>query len=96
MTINPITALLEPLEKLIVEHGSATIQEKHIALLKDQLLILKEKLSILATDKDKTDRENEQLKSENQTLNIEIKKLREKFNGAFSFRTDETGFGNYY
>ena len=29
MTKNPIMMLLEPLEKLITEHGSAVIQEKH-------------------------------------------------------------------
>ena len=78
MTLNPITALLEPLEKLITEHGSAAIQEKHIALLREQLAILKEKLSVLATDKEKTDKENEKLKSQIQVLEIENKDLRQK------------------
>ena len=36
--------LFEKLEKLINEHGSAAIQEKHIAFFKDELAMLKKQL----------------------------------------------------
>ena len=72
MTLNPITALLEPLEKLITEHGSAVIQEKHIALLREQLTILKDQLSILGQKLTKLETENETLKSYNQTLQEQV------------------------
>jgi len=75
---NPITALFGPIEKLITEHGSATIQSKHIALLKEQLAILKEKFSVLVAEKEKTDAENEKLKTENQTLENENVNLKSK------------------
>lgn len=64
-SLNPIKAI----EELIVEHGSAVVQGKHIALLREQLTILKEQFSIL-------ERENAQLKSENE--NLKSKKKAEK------------------
>jgi hypothetical protein len=44
MTKNPLMLLLEPLEKLIIEHGSAIIQTKHIALLKEQVVLFEKKI----------------------------------------------------
>lgn len=40
MSLNPITALSEQLQKLINEHGSAAILRDHLALFKDQVLLL--------------------------------------------------------
>ena len=69
--MNPFDILFSPIEKLITEHGSAVIQSKHIALLKEQLTILKEKFSVLTN-------ENEKLKTENKNQKIIIDKLGEK------------------
>ena len=71
MKLNPITALTDLFGKLIIEHGSAIIQEKHIALFKDELAILKEKFSVLMN-------ENETLKTENQNQKIIIDELKKK------------------
>lgn len=68
---NPITALSDLFSKLVIEHGSAVIQEKHIALFKDELAILKDKFAILAA-------ENQQLKTENQNLKTENTQLKKK------------------
>lgn len=70
--------LLEPLEKLITEHGSAVIQEKHIALLREQLSILKDQLAILDKKLTMLESENEKLKSQGQALAEENDKLRQK------------------
>ena len=59
---NPITALSDLLNKLVVEHGSAVIQEKHITLLKEQFAIL--------------ERENTNLQSKNQILETEMQNLK--------------------
>ena len=36
--------LIDMIDKLIVEHGSSVIMEKHIALYKDQLVLIREKV----------------------------------------------------
>lgn len=71
MKLNPITALFDPIEKLINEHGSAAILRDHVALFRDQLAILKEKFTVLET-------ENKTLKTENQNLKTENKQLKKK------------------
>lgn len=71
MKLNPITALFGPIEKLINEHGSATILRDQVSLFRDQLSILKEKFSGLEA-------ENEKLKTENQNLKNENKELKKK------------------
>ncbi len=68
---NPITALSDLFGKLVIEHGSAVIQEKHIALFKDELAILTQKFSLLEA-------ENETLKTENQNLKNENNELKKK------------------
>jgi hypothetical protein len=68
--MNPITALFDPIEKLITEHGSAVIQEKHIALLREQIAILKEKFSTVTS-------ENEDLKHQKQDMEKQINELTE-------------------
>ena len=53
MMKNPLSVLFAPIEKLIIEHGSATIQAKHIAMLKDELAILKENIFVISAEKKK-------------------------------------------
>lgn len=57
-----LTALFKPLEKLITEHGSATILRDHLSLLRSQTTIL--------------EKENTELKTKNQILEIENKNLK--------------------
>ncbi len=64
-------SIFNPLEKLIVEHGSAVIQEKHISFLRDQLVIIKERFSELEAD-------NKVLKSENAILTEENARLKKQ------------------
>jgi tRNA(Ile2) C34 agmatinyltransferase TiaS len=55
---NPLRTLLDEFEKLVVEHGSAVVQAKHIALLRDEVARL--------------ERGTESLKEENAKLAAEI------------------------
>ena len=71
MNLNPLKALLNPLEKLITEHGSAAIQTKHIALLKEQFSILQQEIVKLAA-------ENTALQSKYQRLETENKALKDE------------------
>jgi len=64
MNTNPIKKLSGLFEKLIIEHGSAVVQEKHIALLKEQFSLL--------------EKENSDLKAENNVLKNEIVNLKKK------------------
>ncbi len=76
--------LFEKLEKLINEHGSANIQEKHIAFIRDELAILKEKFTMIT-------QENSLLKTENQKLTTERDILRQKtkeYEDGISFPSD--------
>ncbi len=66
--MNPIKTLFEPIERLITEHGSAAIQEKHIALLHEQIAILKEKFTVVTS-------ENENLKHQKQDMAKQINEL---------------------
>jgi len=78
MPFNPIKTLGDSFEKLITEHGSAVIQEKHIALLREQLAILDKQFSVLSSENGTLKSENETLKSQNQALVVENDKLRQK------------------
>lgn len=76
--MNPITALTDQFEKLITEHGSATIQSKHISLLKDQFMILEKENAKLTSLYEKTESKNQMLKTENANLKSEIVQLKKK------------------
>lgn len=72
-----ITALFSPLERFITEHGSAMIQEKHIALLKEQFAILERENTKLNARLEKSEYEKQILKTENKNFkkeNIQLKK----------------------
>lgn len=72
MELNPIKAISAELERLVIEHGSAVIQEKHIALLKEQLALLSDKFSTLESEKDKIYTELQKLVTENTELKKKI------------------------
>jgi predicted transcriptional regulator len=77
MKSNPITALSDLFGKLVVEHGSAVVQEKHIALLKEQFAILERENTKLNTRLEKSESEKQILKTENKNFkkeNIQLKK----------------------
>ena len=59
--------LLDGFEKLINEHGSAVILKERIALANDKYAALEQKLSA-------SDAANKQLRSENQSLRIDLEK----------------------
>lgn len=68
---NLFGTLLDPIEKLITEHGSAVIQERHISLLKTQFAILEKKIIELEAQVQK-------LETENQRLNLDVTKKDQK------------------
>ena len=74
MNFNPITKIAEKLETLIVEHGSAVVQQKHIALLKEQL-------SHLAQNFNSLEKENADLQTEIDCLRAENSQLKCKIEG---------------
>ena len=71
MEINPIKALRDSFEKLIVEHGSSHIQEKHIVFLKDQLSFAEREISKLLI-------KNSEFQSKELKSQAEIKQLRDE------------------
>ena len=70
--MNPITKLSDLFEKLVIEHGSAVIQEKHIAFLKEQFSMLEKENAELRARKQVLETENENLKNENINLRKKI------------------------
>ena len=70
--MNPITKLSDLFEKLVIEHGSAVIQEKHIALLKEQFSMLEKENAELRARKQVLETENENFKNENINLRKKI------------------------
>lgn len=81
MKTNPITAISDLLNKLVIEHGSAVIQEKHIALLKEQATILEKKTVSLESEIMTLKEENTELKTLNQNLRNENIDLKQKVQG---------------
>ena len=63
--------LLDGLEKLINEHGSAVILKERISLANDQYVILEKKISVLES-------ENERLKFDNEECQKQRRALEEK------------------
>lgn len=72
MKLNPITALSDLFSKLVIEHGSAVIQEKQIALLKDQFAILEKENTDLKAKGRILETNNQNLKFENDDLKKKI------------------------
>lgn len=78
MTLNPITALSEQLQKLINEHGSAAILRDHLALFKDQVVILEKKAALLVSENTILKAENTELKAKVNQLTKDNEELRNK------------------
>lgn len=76
--MNPITALSDLLSKLVIERGSAVIQEKQIALLNTQFTILARENDELKSKNHILETENQNLKQENKYLKLENDKLKQK------------------
>lgn len=74
MSLNPITALSEQLEKLINEHGSAAILRDHLALFKDHVVIYEKKSFELMAKIAALESNIEQLAKDNEELRIKIQK----------------------
>jgi len=72
MYTNPIKKLHGLLDKLIIEHGSAVVQEKHIALLKEQLSLVEKENAELKAQKQSLEAENQALKNKNINLKKKI------------------------
>lgn len=69
--------LLEGMEKLITEHGSAAILRERIALARDQYAALESRVVNLQKD-------NERLNSANASLHARIRALERQLSGAHS------------
>jgi hypothetical protein len=70
-SFNPFKAL----EELINEHGSAVIQGKHIALLKDQIAILKEQFLLMEGHLGEALSRVTELETENKNLKLKTEKI---------------------
>lgn len=94
MSLNPITALSEQLQKLINEHGSAAILRDHLALFKDQVVLLEKenarlvsgnselttKETVLRGEKEILEAKIEQLTKDNEELRSKIQKYEQSTN----------------
>jgi predicted HTH transcriptional regulator len=88
MSLNPITALSEQLQRLINEHGSAAILRDHLALFKDQVLLL-EKENLRLTNEngaykindEKLNSDIEHLKTENEILRSKVQECEQSSHG---------------
>ena len=78
MTLNPITALSEQLQKLINERGSAAILRDHLALFKDQVVIPEKKATLLESENAILKTENAELKAKTEQLTKDNDELKKK------------------
>ena len=63
--------------KLIVEHGSAVVQEKHIALFRDQLITADKKSALLESENGSLKTTVEQLTKKNEILRRKIQEYKQ-------------------
>lgn len=80
MAQNPILSLFAPIERLINEHGSATILREQLALFKDQLCILKEKFSDVVSENEALKSKCAALTKENAELKDQLQMIKEQQN----------------
>lgn len=81
--------LLDGLEKLINEHGSAVILKERIALANDKYAALEEKLSTSEFRAKQLESENQVLRSDLQDAKIEIQNLKKLSEQSHSDRLDD-------
>lgn len=62
MKLNPLHKLSDLFSKLVVEHGSAIITEKHLALFKDQLTLAEKEIKKLTSALEDCQAENNKLR----------------------------------
>ena len=77
-----LNSILGPLEKLITEHGSAVIQERHIFLLKSELTVLEKRIAELETENTAMKAKVEITETKLKDSQIENEELRAKIIGA--------------
>jgi predicted RNase H-like nuclease (RuvC/YqgF family) len=68
-----LNSILGPLEKLITEHGSAVIQERHISLLKSELTVYEKRISELQAENTVLKAELKKSQTENEELRAKVK-----------------------
>lgn len=85
--------LTDLFSKLIVEHGSAEVQAKHIALFKDQLAMAEKKTALLESENTILKTENEKLKSDFKESQKENEILRSKIQ-KYEQPTEQTTHDN--
>ena len=73
MTLNPITALLQHLEKLITEHGSSAILRDHLGLLREQFALSEKKVSSLENNVSELEMKLLALEKERDKLKSQLK-----------------------
>ncbi|HNV89130.1 MAG TPA: hypothetical protein PKL53_09230 [Methylotenera sp.] len=87
--------LLDGLEKLINEHGSATILKERIALLNDQHALVEKQAAALKEQITHLQGENERLKLDKQQLQQQIKTLESSHNiNPHNYVCDHCGSDN--
>lgn len=77
MSLNPITALLDSIEKLFNEHASAAARAEQNIVLKERLAFLQERFDAMERDNTELREENKRLKNENTVLKTELDNLKE-------------------
>ena len=82
-------SLLDGLEKLITEHGSAAILKERITLANDKYAALEAKLVASELRVKKLEPENEVLRLDNEQLKQQNRALEEKFSHVQSFVFDD-------
>lgn len=85
--------LTDLFSKLIVEHGSAEVQAKHIALFKDKLALADKKISELETENTSLKSQLENVETTIQTLTKENEELRSKIQ-EYENPTNQPSHGN--
>jgi len=97
-----LNSILGPLEKLITEHGSAVIQERHISLLKSELTVYEKRISELEAKVAILERENADLKeklaksqTENEELRTKVKEYEDIAQNTHE-RKSETDFDIFH
>lgn len=70
--------ILGEIEKLITEHGSATILKERIGLAKDQYSALEKELSASKTRESELQADNQRLKLDNEQLKVQMRDLEDR------------------
>lgn len=72
MSLNPVVAISDRLEKLLNEHSSSIVLKDNIAFLKDQLSFVKDKFAALEHENDRLKLNEQKLQETCRNQEIEI------------------------